>query len=306
VMIPSFLDSQRCSTTVLEAFWHASAPDLLRFHIVDQLDKGMSSCLEHVRSRASEADWSMLQHIIEEVQMDASTSCGPVPARAILAEMIQTVEGSDFVLGIDSHMHFFKNWDANLKKDFMSIGSDLSIISAYPISHDTVVEDTMHEDPGATSVFNGFYFHGKMPRMRESYLRDEAEVTKVYGFAAGFNFMKARAWQEVPPDAKLERIFDGEEMHTYLRLWTRGYDTYSPSHSILSHEYSPASAVEKSRQFAWTSNNCNYSEAAERLARFFSNSDYKVDQKYRLGTVRTLAEFEALTGSNFKAFSPKQ
>merc|ERR1712118_435179 len=153
------------------------------------------------------------------------------------------------------------NWDANLKKDFESTGSELSIITAYPASHD-IVGEGIHEDPGSASLFRGFYFKNNIPRMRESRLVAKSAVTKVYGFAAGFNFMKARAWHQVPPDAKLEQIFDGEEMHTYLRLWTRGYDSYSPSHTILSHEYNSAATVKQSKQYNWISNkSCNYGDA---------------------------------------------
>ena len=33
-------------------------------------------------------------------------------------------------------------------------------------------------------------------------------------------------------------IFDGEEFAKYARLWTRGYDVYTPNRVLVAHDYS--------------------------------------------------------------------
>lgn len=34
-----------------------------------------------------------------------------------------------------------------------------------------------------------------------------------------------------------EKVFDGEEFSMHARLWTRGYDTYTPDKSLVGHDY---------------------------------------------------------------------
>lgn len=55
--------------------------------------------------------------------------------------------------------------------------------------------------------------------------------------AAGFLFASMRVVSEVPFDPYLDYLFDGEEALYSARLWTHGYDIFSPGENILFHYY---------------------------------------------------------------------
>lgn len=56
-------------------------------------------------------------------------------------------------------------------------------------------------------------------------------------WAAGFSLAKCHAWKAAPYDPALRMVFDGEEFTMHARLWTRGYDTYTPDKSLIGHDY---------------------------------------------------------------------
>ena len=55
--------------------------------------------------------------------------------------------------------------------------------------------------------------------------------------AAGFLFAPALFLHEVPFDPFLPWIFMGEEISMSARLWTSGYDIFSPTVNVLNHYY---------------------------------------------------------------------
>lgn len=62
------------------------------------------------------------------------------------------------------------------------------------------------------------------------------KLTTTWG--AGYSFSKCHAERRVPYDPHLDGIFDGEEFSKMVRLWTNGYDVYTPRRSHLVHDYS--------------------------------------------------------------------
>lgn len=56
-------------------------------------------------------------------------------------------------------------------------------------------------------------------------------------WAAGFSYGKCRADREVPYDIHTPFVFDGEEFFRGARMWTAGYDFYSPSKDLVFHNY---------------------------------------------------------------------
>jgi hypothetical protein len=55
--------------------------------------------------------------------------------------------------------------------------------------------------------------------------------------AAGFFFAEGDFLHEVPFDPLLPWIFMGEEISMSARLWTAGYDIFSPTTNVLNHYY---------------------------------------------------------------------
>ena len=51
------------------------------------------------------------------------------------------------------------------------------------------------------------------------------------------SFGRCHYMRRVPYDPHLPQIFDGEEFSMFARMWTRGYDVYSPHRSYVLHDY---------------------------------------------------------------------
>ena len=54
---------------------------------------------------------------------------------------------------------------------------------------------------------------------------------------AGFSFSRSHATKRVPYDPHTAYLFHGEEFSRGARLWTHGYDFYSPSENFVLHHY---------------------------------------------------------------------
>ena len=46
--------------------------------------------------------------------------------------------------------------------------------------------------------------------------------------------------KQVPYDAYLPMLFDGEEFSIGARMWTYGYDFYAPNIDCIFHQYGPS------------------------------------------------------------------
>ena len=61
-------------------------------------------------------------------------------------------------------------------------------------------------------------------------------------WAAGLSFARCHAERAVPYDPHTPYIFWGEEFSRTARFFTNGYDIYTPSRTIVAHDYKRAAA----------------------------------------------------------------
>jgi hypothetical protein len=60
-------------------------------------------------------------------------------------------------------------------------------------------------------------------------------LTAMWG--AGLSFHRTHAELNVPVDPYLDNVFDGEEGSRGIRLFTHGYDVYTPNKVLVTHDY---------------------------------------------------------------------
>ncbi|CAN0389297.1 unnamed protein product, partial [Discosporangium mesarthrocarpum] len=140
---------------------------------------------------------------------------------------------------------------------------------------------------------------------RAIHLMTEPKMTTTWG--AGYSFSKCHAERAVPYDPYLNQIFDGEEFSKMARLWTRGYDVYTPRKSYIAHDYSHPYSDQTT---SWRRNSGlkgeTQRESNRRLWNLLSmpegdgeGSPAAEEMKrgpWGLGTKRTLDQFIAFTG----------
>lgn len=209
-------------------------------------------------------------------------------------------QGEEFFLQIDSHMRFEPDWDEHLFEQWQTTNDARALLSSYPAAYEP--PDTRH--PCVTRmVAKGFNHEGILSFDSRILSKEEARAPLPGAFiSAGFLFGPAAAIREVPYDPLL--YFVGEEISLAARLWTHGWNPYSPSRVIVYHWYrkNEPRPLHWSDHPDWTMHNrravrrirhqlgaepCDDPEVLRDLAR------------YALGQRRSLAAYEAYAGIDF-------
>ena len=163
------------------------------------------------------------------------------------AEAIKAYAGQDYYLQIDSHTQFEKGWDVKaieqLKKAQEIANNKKIILSYFP--------PPFHIEQNKTIVFvkNSKtqlpYPTKQKPKLtkRNEWTAERIEFSDPNRslpemsttILAGFVFTTGNIIEEVPYDPEIS--FFGEELCFAVRAWTRGWDIYSPSITLVYHFY---------------------------------------------------------------------
>jgi hypothetical protein len=227
-------------------------------------------------------------------------------ARAIINDTLLTDE--DFVLQLDSHHRFVKNWDSTLLKWYDDLVNDgyNPLICGYLPYYDPF------NDPGARvqepwlSEAASFYPFGTI-FIRPRYIPNWQSLTKPFParFLSGHFCFGPNKWaKEVRHDADI--YFSGEEINLTVRSFTHGYDLFHPHRVIIWHA---TMRTERDGILVWddqhkAGNNMWWKQqdiARSKIRQLLRTEDNGFDLTgYDLGTVRTLRDYEKYAGIHFK------
>ena len=217
VSIASYRDSS-CSDTVRELYEKARDPNLVFIGLVEQNKSSSEACLfpEGCSDR------------IRRVNLSHRSAKGPCYARHLASCLYN---GEEFFFQIDSHTRFEEGWDTDLKLMSMNPPSEKTVFSHYPQSWYNINKGQISVNDTAVPL-SGFFKYSA-----HNINHDGKSFKKGVGVAGGFMFMRGEVLMEVPFDPRLEWVFNGEEFLYSARLFTRGYEFYSPSHNVAYHYY---------------------------------------------------------------------
>ena len=226
-------------------------------------------------------------------------------ARAIINEKLLTDE--DFVLQLDSHHRFDKDWDKtlitwynNLKKEGYNplICGYLPYYNPYNDPADRVQEPWLSEAAC-------FYPHGTI-FIRPTGIPNWKSLTKPFParFISGHFCFGPNKWaKEIRHDPDI--YFSGEEINLTVRSFTHGYDLFHPHRTIIWHA---TMREERSGMLIWDDQSKrgddmwwrqqNIGRAKIRQLLREENNGFDL-LGYDLGTVRTLRDYEKYAGIHF-------
>lgn len=285
--------------TVRSAWTTAAHPERLIFGIVEQSP-----------ARSADADlngpWSRQTRYVHVVPKDSRGACW---ARSVVFSLYA---GEDYLLQIDSHSMFEKNWDCRLVGDLEVISAkhenDKVILSTRPFGFE------LDERGGARSkVYTkqslvlrpklGVIFKDDHPILPfEAFPSGKEEPVLGFQIAAGFIFTRGTFVEEVPYDPQL--YFHGEEQNLAVRAFTRGWDIWHPNGPPLFHQYKDHAkrsyavhwSVEHDRERSVRWEQLERMSKARMRQLLFDKSQRGV---CGLGNIRTLADFSALSGIDY-------
>jgi hypothetical protein len=289
VNIAAYRDTE-CQWTVKDLFEKAREPARLAVGLCWQFVPGDDDDCFLFRTRPEQ---------VRTIELHAKDSRGVCWAR----HRTQTLwQGEDYTLQIDSHMRFVEHWDDRLLAMLASCPSDKAVLSSYPPTY--VPPDQLGEPATSRMFAQNFDELGVLKLHSYSQnAKDAPPAPEKNPFcAAGFLFGPSDIIGEVPYDPHL--YFQGEEITLAARLWTHGWDIYSPNGVILYHDYTkrPARPRHWHDHAAWTKANQQSCARVRHLLGMENAADPDAlaeIERYGLGAARSLAEYQAFSGVDF-------
>jgi hypothetical protein len=252
---------------------------------------------------------------VRVLNIDEPESLGPYAARFFASKMWY---GEQWFMQIDAHMTFAQDWDATSIQMLTKAPSEKPILSHYPPAH-TIDLNQRKGQPSSRlcgPVFATSDLESQIIRLEGAGVFDHQQL-EYPGFApftaAGYFVAHSEFLKEVPFDPFLPWIFMGEEIIMSSRLWTAGYDIFSPTESVVGHYYvrrhKPKFWESVHRAFTYGIHNplqmmildrikyqLGYPEAAMDMLRH--KSILTAVEQYSMGKARPLHDYLSIVGLN--------
>jgi len=336
VSVASFRD-EFCPETLIQAFGKAKNPEKLFVGLVQQ------NC-EEAKCRSGFIDGKMMDvktdpdcyalfcsssvgkkycnsGNIRLLRMKESLALGPYMARYFAAKMWM---GEQYYMQIDSHMTFLQDWDALSIDMLKKAPTKKPVISHYPRPHtaDLVARSADPAPRLCGPRFATTDVESEIVRLdgTGNYDTVRLDVPRFAPFvAAGYLVASSEILRDIPFDPFLPYIFMGEEIILSARLWTSGYDIFSPTFSALGHHWAMLSKNYNKPKF-WESLHrtftfgihdpvemmvmnrikyqLGYPESAKDMVK--PNTVFTAVDQYSMGKVRPLDEYLKIVGVDVK------
>jgi hypothetical protein len=292
VSIASYRDPD-CKNTIDDLFAKAACPERLTVAVCLQVAPGADDdCLLTRQMHTYGARLRILQ-------VHASDSRGCSWARSQVQTLFQD---EDYFFQIDSHMRFAQDWDRRLIAMHAQCDAGKAILSTYPMPF--TPPDGYAKEQIVTIIPKGFNGKGILITHSRSVLPKHApaQPERCPFIAGGLIFAPGAVVREAPYDPYL--YFNGEEICIAVRFWTHGWDIFTPNQALAWHDYGrqPERLRHWEDHIDWRAlNQASFQRVAYLLEGKPVESELALQEieRYRLGTARSLAEYQAFSGLDF-------
>ena len=232
VSVASYRDPE-CSVTLQTMFENADQPERIFAGVCEQNKSGEDHeiCMGPAVQKFA--------NNIRTLTIDHKQAKGPTYARYYCADLWN---GEEYFLQIDSHTTFMEHWDTDLINMINDIKNDPNE-SNYPVLSTYPPTEEQMKLKGFPEMDNGKMAGNGLPTFLCGWVTTDGspqgprKSNKPWA-AAGFMFMESSALEDVPFDPNLSHLFQGEETLYSARLFTNGYDFYTPNKNVAFHHYS--------------------------------------------------------------------
>ncbi|MAF25191.1 hypothetical protein CL634_06410 [bacterium] len=219
--------------------------------------------------------------------------------------MLQTLyfDDAEYTMQLDSHMRFVQDWDSKLIKMVKDSGSEKPIISHYcpGFTSKDLEGETYLDKQGLLKMYCLRFNDTGTVSFRSNHVEKENKTGKPIPsilVSGHFYFTLAKHIREYKYDPEL--YFAGDEVSLATRSWTRGWDIFNPSESVVYHNYS-----REKRICHWADQKVGYGslheESLKKLRQMLHGEKNRIKiGEYGLGQERKLRDFEKISGIDFK------
>ena len=245
ISLASYRDPE-CTPTVESIFQRAKNPNRIRVAIIDQRKNDEDPSCNRPLVPCEQDPGQVLcrfEHLIDYREYEAHLMVGPTFARHIGHRMYR---GEYFSMQVDSHVRFVEHWDEDIIDQWTSAGDEMAVLTTYmsdvvnsidPVSHKSLRENraimcnALFDGIGDSTEHIRFGVQpNSKPKIKSSPMLEPF-------WAAGFSFARGHFLVQVPYDAYLPLVFQGEEISMTVRGFTYGYDFFAPVRNVAFHMY---------------------------------------------------------------------
>jgi hypothetical protein len=300
VSIASFRDPE-CNHTINSLITKAFNKNNLRIVVCEQ------NMLNDKSALIGNENYTNLIHIIK---LHADEAKGPTYARFLIQQLYNNEE---YYLQIDSHTLFEQNWDQKLISSLNLLDNKSCItqyLPEYSIKSKNKKSYSVRDGLKVIkiSALDGF------TRINSNFIENidySKDLNEANAWSACFSFSKGNICLDAPIDPYTPELFFGEEMDITLRLYTRNWKFYSPNYPIAYTNFN-----RNYRNTFW--NKKTYNKKLSLLSKLRLSyrlnilpNNYKIlikekypmlindIDKYSLGNIKTLEDYEYLIEENF-------
>jgi len=291
VSIAAYRDRD-CPNTIADMFAKARHPERLFIGLCWQFIKPDDEDCDPVGPRPQQC---------RVIALDATGARGVCWARAQVQSLWR---GEEYTLQIDSHMRFVQDWDEKLLAMLAACPSPRPILSNYPAAF--TPPDRIDSHVVSVIYAAGFDHDGMVKQNSIGHAPETmGPIPQPAGFCAGgFLFGDSRWINEVPYDPYL--YFLGEETTLAVRLYTHGWDIFTPTDVLVYHDYN--SGPERPRHWIdqpdWVRLNERSLKRVRHLLAIETSKDPEVlaeIDRFGLGKIRTLVDYQRFAEIEFAA-----
>ena len=167
---------------------------------------------------------------VRRISVPHKEAKGPTYARYLCSTLYR---GETYFCQIDSHTRFVKGWDSKAIAMLKKCSSSKAVLTHYPHDWEQYTTGVAEVPVLCKSKFDG----QGVPTFEAVTLPASAKPRPVPFTSGGFVFGPGTMLTEVPYDPDLAQLFQGEEVLYSARLWTSGYDFYTPTENLVFHHY---------------------------------------------------------------------
>lgn len=310
ITLTHFKDEERCAETISNIFAKASNPKNVYIGIVEHNENVKKPDCRDLYCQNAGAGKDRNNHLVncphysqlEHLAVFSLGAKGPTVSRALARKLLGNQE---FCMQVDSHSDFVRNWDTISIDEWNRIRNEFAVLSHQPA--DKMLIDDANLLTNVARTCHVEVNPAKLPMFSDPQLtkvRNLQEPLLMQGWSAAFSFAKCHLEETVPYDFFLPQIFQGEEFPRFARMWTRGYDVYTPTQNIVYHDYSQESSAGK-----WPDSGIQRKWSQERIKTLLqipmpenptTEKDYANLNLYGLGARRTLDQLMEFIGFDFQ------
>lgn len=288
VSVASYRDDE-CPETLHYLFNNADNPQNVYIGICQQNTEDDIDCVFNF------GDDNKFKNNIRIIRLKHHEAKGPTWARYLCSTLYNN---ETYFFQIDSHTKLVKGWDTkciNMIKSLKASGkSQNPVLSHYPAAWESFEQAGL----GVTTICKSFFNERNMISFLGAEFINTNEMQPSPYVAGGFIFCEGKLLKDVPFDPTLDYLFVGEEILHSIRIWTSGYDIFTPNENIAFHEYTRS---EKPK--IWTDKKYTDEEAFQKVKELIGLENKKNHLKgynYTIGTKRTLEEYYSFAGIDLK------